>query len=95
MVSKANVNYLYVVIFIFALVITIMLGLYVIPEYLIHTTGFSELVNLYLISITGIDNTVPWDPIPGVRCPRCASRGLKTWVLPGKYCPRCGYPCRW
>ena len=95
-ISKANSNYLYVVIFIFVLaLITIMLGLYIIPEYLIPRTGFDELVNLDLISITGIDDPVTSDPMPGVRCPKCAARGVESWVLSGKYCPKCGHPCRW
>ena len=32
-------------------------------------------------------------PMPGVRCPACANRGVETWVLPGKHCPTCGHPC--
>ena len=32
-------------------------------------------------------------PMPGVRCPRCAARGIEQWVLPGKHCPRCNQPC--
>ena len=31
--------------------------------------------------------------MPGVRCPRCAERGIEQWVLPGKHCPRCNQPC--
>lgn len=32
-------------------------------------------------------------PMPGVKCPRCAERGIEQWVLPGKHCPRCNQPC--
>lgn len=31
--------------------------------------------------------------MPGVKCPKCAARGLEKWVLPGKNCPACGHPC--
>lgn len=33
-------------------------------------------------------------PMPGVRCPTCASRGIEQWVLPGKHCPNCSTACR-
>lgn len=33
-------------------------------------------------------------PMPGVRCPTCAERGIEQWVLPGKHCPRCSTACR-
>ncbi|SMQ45927.1 unnamed protein product [Zymoseptoria tritici ST99CH_1A5] len=29
-------------------------------------------------------------PVPGRRCPNCASRGATVWVIPGKRCPHCG-----
>lgn len=32
-------------------------------------------------------------PMPGVKCPRCAEKGIEQWVLPGKHCPRCSQPC--
>ena len=35
----------------------------------------------------------PLTQMPGVRCPRCAERGIEQWVLPGKHCPRCDQPC--
>lgn len=31
--------------------------------------------------------------MPGVKCPRCAEKGIEQWVLPGKHCPRCNQPC--
>lgn len=31
--------------------------------------------------------------MPGIRCPRCAARGIETWVLSGKHCPKCNHPC--
>lgn len=31
--------------------------------------------------------------MPGVRCRRCAERGVETWVLSGKRCPRCNHQC--
>lgn len=33
-------------------------------------------------------------PMPGVKCPTCAERGIEQWVLPGKHCPRCSTACR-
>jgi hypothetical protein len=33
-------------------------------------------------------------PMPGVKCPTCASRGIEQWVLPGKHCPNCSTACR-
>ena len=33
-------------------------------------------------------------PMPGVKCPTCASRGIEQWVLPGKHCPNCATACR-
>ena len=32
-------------------------------------------------------------PMPGVKCPTCAARGLEQWVIPGKHCPRCSTAC--
>ena len=32
-------------------------------------------------------------PMPGVKCPTCAARGIEQWVIPGKYCPRCSTAC--
>ena len=32
-------------------------------------------------------------PMPGVRCPKCLTKGVEQWVLPGKHCPRCNTPC--
>ena len=32
-------------------------------------------------------------PMPGVRCPACAARGVEQWVLPGKNCPKCAHAC--
>ena len=32
-------------------------------------------------------------PMPGVKCPTCAERGIEQWVLPGKHCPRCSTAC--
>lgn len=32
-------------------------------------------------------------PMPGVKCPKCASKGVESWVLPGKSCPKCGTAC--
>ena len=32
-------------------------------------------------------------PMPGVKCPTCAARGIEQWVLPGKHCPRCSTAC--
>ena len=45
------------------------------------------------MSASSLMDTDPNDPMPGVRCPKCAGRGLETWVLPGKHCPKCGHPC--
>lgn len=83
MISKANDNYLYVVIFLFVLGLTaIMLALYmsfmVVPQALMSTTAYDELVNLDLISITDIDEPVPSEPMPGVRCPKCAARSVES-----------------
>lgn len=52
-----------------------------------HPWGGSRV--LQALSLTNQDGKMP-----GVRCPRCAERGIEQWVLPGKHCPRCNQPCR-
>lgn len=40
----------------------------------------------------GIGSTNQYGPA-GNKCPRCAERGITTYVQGGKHCPKCGQPC--
>ena len=41
------------------------------------------LIAVYTYEMTKWSNT----------CPRCAEKGITTYVLPGKHCKVCGQPC--
>ena len=46
---------------------------------------------LFSYNIVDIDTLIL--PMPGVKCIKCAAKGIETWVLQGKACPKCGHMC--
>ena len=44
------------------------------------------------LDLSGSDEGVITNPVPGRRCPACLERGDTVWVIPGKCCPQCGTP---
>ena len=53
---------------------------------------FGEIILAIFIDVV-VQGYINEMPMPGVKCPRCAERGIDQWVLPGKHCPRCNQPC--